>query len=57
LPFGQLARTTAIAATRPSCCQPGGRALANEIAFKLGKRGKDMEDELAAAGCGVDLLL
>jgi hypothetical protein len=57
LSFGQLGRATAIAATRPRCCQPGRRALANEIAFKLGKGGKDMEDELSAAGCRVDLLL
>jgi hypothetical protein len=37
--------------------QPGGGAFADEVAFELGQGGKDVEDELATGGGGVDRLL
>jgi hypothetical protein len=30
--------------------QPGGRALADQVAFELGQSGEDVEDELATGG-------
>ena len=46
-----------MAAPNPGSSQPGGGAFADEVAFELGQGGKDMEDELAAGGGGVDRLL
>jgi hypothetical protein len=40
----------------PRCGQGGLGALTDEVTLKLGKGTKDVEDELAAAGRGVDLL-
>jgi hypothetical protein len=31
--------------------------LANDVALKLGQSAEDMEDQLAARRCGVDILL
>jgi hypothetical protein len=54
---GQDPGAAAAAATDPGGGQPGGRAFADEVAFELGQGGKDVEDELAARGGGVDGLL
>jgi hypothetical protein len=32
-------------------------SLPNEVAFKFSQSAEDMEDKLAATGCGIDLLL
>ena len=53
----QHRRPAAAAATGPGRGQPGGGAFADEISFELGQGGKDVEDELAAGGGGVDRLL
>jgi hypothetical protein len=37
-----------VAAPGPGRGQPGGGALADEVALELGQGGKDVEDELAA---------
>ena len=37
--------------------QPGLRALADQIALELGQCAEQVEDQLAAARCGVDVLL
>jgi hypothetical protein len=37
--------------------QPRGGAFADQVAFELGQGGKDVEDELAAGGTGVDRFL
>jgi hypothetical protein len=47
----------AVAAPGPGRSQPGASALADQVAFELGQGGKDVEDELAAGGGGVDRLL
>ena len=46
-----------MAAPGPGGSQPGGRALADQVAFDLGQSREDVEDELAARGSGVDCLL
>jgi len=46
-----------MAASRPGRGQAGAGAFADEVAFELGQGGKDVEDELAAGGGGVDCLL
>jgi hypothetical protein len=33
------------------------RAFPNQIALKLGERRKQMKDQLATRGCGIELLL
>src|SRR2546422_1078536 len=43
-------------ATGPSGDQPGLRPFADDIPFEFGQGGEDVEDQLAAAGGGVDLL-
>jgi hypothetical protein len=45
------------AAAGSSGRQPGAGALPDQVAFELGQGGEDVEDELAARGGGVDLLL
>src|SRR4051794_15181833 len=40
-----------------SCLESCIGALANEIPLELGERAEDVEDQLATAGRGVDLLL
>ena len=54
---GHARGTAAVAAAGPGGSQPGGRAFADEVAFELGQGGKDMEDQLAARGGGIDRLL
>jgi hypothetical protein len=49
--------SAAVAATCPGGGQPGGRALADQVAFELGQGGEDVEDKLAAGSGGVDRLL
>src|SRR5271166_3448960 len=44
-------------AARPSRVEPGPGPLADEIPLELGQGGKDVEDQLAAAGSRVDALL
>ena len=46
-----------MAATGPGRGQPGAGAFADQVAFELGQSGKDVEDELATRGGGVDRLL
>jgi hypothetical protein len=46
-----------VAAPSPGGGQPGGGAFADEVAFELGQGGKDVGNELAAGGGGVDRLL
>jgi hypothetical protein len=50
-------RAAAVAAASPGGYQPGGGALAHQVAFELGQGGEDVEDKLAAGGGGVDRLL
>src|ERR1700736_5936432 len=45
------------AATSSGRRQPCERPLPNEITLELGQRAKDMEDELAAWGGGIDVFL
>jgi hypothetical protein len=47
----------AVAAPSPGGGQPSAGAFADEVAFELGQGGKDVENELAAGGGGVDRLL
>jgi hypothetical protein len=54
---GQHRRSAATATPGPGGRQPGGGAFADEVAFELGQGAKDVEDELAAGGGGVDRLL
>src|SRR3954451_24100579 len=46
----------ALASPGSSSCKSGLGALADDVALELGKRAEDVEDELPAAGRGVDLL-
>ena len=46
-----------MAASRAGRGQAGAGAFADEVAFELGQGGKDVEDQLAAGGGGVDRLL
>ena len=46
-----------MAAAGPGGGQSGAGAFADQVAFELGQGGKDVEDELAAGGGGVDCLL
>jgi hypothetical protein len=47
-------------ATASSSCprrrKPGLGSLADQIALKFGQCAKDVEDQFACAGCGVDVL-
>src|SRR5215216_1760712 len=54
---GQRRRAAAVAAAGPSSGQPGGGSFADQVAFELGQGRKDVENELAAGGGGVDRLL
>jgi hypothetical protein len=53
----QHRRSAAAAAAGPGRGQPRAGPLPDEVAFELGQRGEDVEDELAAGGGGVDCLL
>jgi hypothetical protein len=46
-----------VAAAGPGGGQPSAGAFADQVAFELGQGGKDVEDELATGGGGVDRLL
>lgn len=44
-------------AARSGCLQAGVGAFADQVAFEFGKGGEDVEDEPAAGGIGLDVLL
>jgi hypothetical protein len=46
-----------VAAAGPGSGQPRRSAFADQVAFKLGQGGEDMEHQLAAGGGRVDRLL
>ena len=46
-----------LTAEGPGRGQPGAGPFADVVAFELGQGGKDMEDELAARGGGIDRFL
>jgi hypothetical protein len=54
---GQHRGPATLAPAGPGRGQPGAGPFADEVAFELGQSGKDMKDELAAGGGGVDRLL
>src|SRR5205085_2611349 len=57
LPVGvQLLGSTAQSTTSPRCLQPCHGPLSNEGALEFSQGAKDMKDELAARGGGVDRL-
>ena len=54
---GQHRGSPAAAAAGPGGGQAGAGAVTDEVTLELGQRGEDVEDQLAAGGGGVDLLL
>src|SRR5512142_710882 len=50
-------RPSAQPASCPCCEQSSPGALPDQVAFELSERAEDVEDQLAAAGGGIDLLL
>src|SRR5690625_3946223 len=53
----QFAGPAAFAATGSSCCEASHGSFADELAFELGEGTENVEDQFAAGGCGVQVLL
>src|SRR4051812_12509126 len=56
LPGSEGFAPAALASSDPGCGKPSLGALTDDVALELRKCAEDMEDELPAAGRGVDLL-
>jgi hypothetical protein len=51
---GEFLWPAAVSATGPGCLESCGGSLPDNLPLKLSQCAKDMKNQLAATGCGVD---